>query len=153
MTNLLVVYQSRSGGTRALTDALVAGATNDEIEDVEVRSLHAFDADSDDVRWADGIVFATPAHFGYMSGAHKDLLERVYYEVIDETRGLPYVLVVKGSTDVDGAIASVRRIVAGLEWREAQPPLSVVGDVDDQHLAAARELGMTMAAGLEMGIY
>jgi hypothetical protein len=33
------------------------------------------------------------------------------------------------------------------------PPLKVVGDVTDEHLAAAHELGATVAASLEAGLY
>ena len=49
--HLLVVYHSRSGGTQALADAAIAGATNDEIDGVEVRVRPAFDATVEDVRW------------------------------------------------------------------------------------------------------
>jgi multimeric flavodoxin WrbA len=150
---LLVVSQSRSGGTQALTDAFVAGATDDAIDDVEVRVLRATDAGPDDVRWCHAIALGTPENFGYMSGLMKDFLERVYYPCREHTAGLPYVLYVKASTDGEGAVRSVERIVTGLQWKPVQPPLVVVGDVDDAHLEHATELGMTLAAGLEAGIY
>jgi multimeric flavodoxin WrbA len=153
MPQLLVVFHSRSGGTRALTDALVAGATSDDVSDVEVRVLGAFDADADAVRACNAVVLGTPENFGYMSGAMKDFLERIYYELLEETPGLPYALYVKGSTDGSGAVRSVERIVAGLKWRQVLPPLVVTGDLHDEHLAAARELGLTIAAGLEAGIF
>jgi hypothetical protein len=60
---------------------------------------------------------------------------------------------VKGDTDTDGAVAAVQKIVKGLEWREAQPPLTVVGDLTDEQRASCSELGRTMAAGLAMGIF
>jgi hypothetical protein len=47
--HLLVVYHSRSGGTQALADAAIAGATSDEVDGVEVRVRPAFDATVDDV--------------------------------------------------------------------------------------------------------
>jgi multimeric flavodoxin WrbA len=150
---LLVVSHSRSGGTQALTDAVVAGAASDDIEGVEVRSLRAFDATADDVRAADAIALGTPENFGYMSGALKDFFERIYYVLLDETRGKPYVLYVKASTDGDGAVRSVERITTGLKWKAVLPPLVVVGDLADEHLEAAHELGMTLAAGLEAGVF
>ena len=153
MAQLLVVYHSRTGGTQALTDAVVAGATSDDIDDVEVRVLGAFDAGPDDVRAANAVVLGTPENFGYMSGAMKDFLERIYYVVLDETPGLPYALYVKGSTDGSGAVRSVERIVAGLKWRAVLPPLVVTGAVEPEHVDAAHELGLTMAAGLEAGIF
>ena len=88
-----------------------------------------------------------------MSGALKDFFERVYYPLLDETPGLPYALFVKASTDGDGAVRSVERIVAGLRWKLVVPPIVVVGDLQDAALAACTELGATVAAGLEAGLY
>jgi multimeric flavodoxin WrbA len=151
--HLLVVYQSRSGGTQAMTDAFVAGATDSAIEGVDVRVVRAPDAGPDDVRWADAIALGTPENFGYMSGLMKDFLERIYYECLDATSGLPYLLYVKASTDGQGAVQSIERIVTGLRWKAVQPAFVVVGDVIDDHLEHCTELGMTLAAGLEAGIY
>jgi multimeric flavodoxin WrbA len=150
---LLVVYQSRSGGTQAMTDAFVAGAMNEEIDNVDVRVLHAADAGPDDVRWCNAIALGTPENFGYMSGLMKDFLERIYYDCLEETAGLPYWLYVKASTDGQGAVGSVERILTGLRWKAVQPPFVVVGDVGDEQLEHCTELGMTMAAGLEAGIF
>ena len=153
MSRLLVVYHSRSGGTQALTDAIVAGATNADISGVEVVVKRAFDADAADVRGADAVLLGTPENFGYMSGALKDFFERIYHELLDETPGRPYALYVKASTDGSGAVRSVERIVTGLKWRAVQPALVVTGTVGPEDLAAAEELGLTVAAGLEAGIF
>jgi multimeric flavodoxin WrbA len=150
---LLVVFHSRSGGTRAMTDAVVEGANDDAIEGVEVRVQRAFDTTVDDVRACDGIVLGTPENFGYMSGALKDFFERIYYPLLDETQGLPYALFVKASTDGDGAVQSIERIVAGLRWKRVIPPVVVVGDLGPRDLEDCRELGATMAAGLEAGMF
>ena len=147
--HLLVVHHSRSGSTAGLRDEVLAGAAE---VDVEVRSVGAFDAGTEDVLWAEAVLLCTPANFGYMSGALKDFFERVYHECLDRTVGLPDALLVKGDTDVAGAVASVERIVAGLQWRRLLPPVTVVGDVTATDQAAARELGSTVAAYLEAGI-
>jgi multimeric flavodoxin WrbA len=151
--HLLVVYQSRSGGTESMANAAIAGATSDDIDDVEVRVLRAFDAAADDVRWCDGLLLGTPENFGYMSGAIKDFFERIYYELLDETRGLPYTLFVKGGHDGEGAVRSIERIATGLVWKAVLPPVIVVGDIDDDALARCTELGLTFAAGLEAGVF
>jgi len=151
--HLLVVYHSRSGCTQALADAAIAGAESDEIDGVEVRVKHAFDATVDDVRWCGGIVLGTPENFGYMSGALKDFFERIYYTLLDETRGLPYALFVKGGHDGEGAVRSVERIVTGLGWRAVLAPVLVVGELDDDARERCHELGITFAAGLEAGVF
>jgi hypothetical protein len=88
-----------------------------------------------------------------MSGMTKDFFDRVFLTLYEQTNGLPWALVVKGSTDAQGAVASVERIVTGLRWRAVAPPLVVEGDVDAAHLAAARELGQLLTAGLDAGMW
>jgi multimeric flavodoxin WrbA len=152
--HLLVVYHSQSGGTQALADACVQGASNDQVTGVDVRVRRALDADAEDLRWADAIVLGTPENFGYMSGALKDFFDRVFYTVLDETRGRPWALFVKGAhDDGSGAVSAVTRIVTGLGWRQARPPLVVIGEVTDHDRDQAWELGATMAAGLAQGIW
>ena len=152
MTKLLVVSHSRSGGTEALRGGVVAGMREADPQ-AELRELSPFDAGVDDVHWADGVALGTPTHFGYMSGALKDFFERIYRPLLEQTVGLPWILFVKGESDVDGCVISVERIVTGLQWKQVLPPLKVVGDVTDEHLEAAFELGATFAAGLEAGLF
>ena len=149
---LLIVFHSRTGGTAAMADAVIVG--RERRRDRRRRGAscsEAFDTTIDDVRECDAIVLGTPENFGYMAGAIKDLFERVYYPLLDETPGKPYALFVKASTDGDGAVSSVARIVAGLRWKLAMPPVVVVGDLGAADLEQCRELGATMAAGLEAG--
>ena len=136
-----------------MTDAVVAGATDDAIDGVDVRVQRAFDTTVDDVRKCNAIILGTPENFGYMSGALKDFFERIYYPLLDDTPGLPYALFVKASTDGDGAVGSVERIVAGLRWKLVMPPIVVVGDLEPGDLEQCRELGATVAAGLEAGMF
>lgn len=146
-----MVWSSHGGTTRRLVEAVLAGARDPAIEGAEVRERQALDAGPEDVLWADGVVLAVPTHFGAMAGLIKDLLERVYHPCLERTRGLPYAVVTKGDTDVDGTLRQLAPIAAGLGWREALPPLLVVGELTDEHLAAATELGGTMAAGIAFG--
>lgn len=136
-----------------MAEAVIDGARSDDIGGVDVRVRAALDADEDDVRWADAVILGTPENFGYMSGALKYFFDRVYYEVLEETPGRPYALFVKAGNDGTGAVRSVERIVTGLTWKQVRPPLVVVGDVQEEQLEACRELGMTMAASLEMGLF
>jgi multimeric flavodoxin WrbA len=150
---LLVVYHSRSGGTQTLTNAVVAGATDEAIHGVHVEVKRAFDTSPDDVRACNAIILGTPENFGYMSGALKDFFDRVFYEVINDTPGLPYGLFVKAGTDGEGAVRSIERLVTGLRWKAIAPPVVVTGDVTPADLDRGHELGATMAAGLEAGMF
>lgn len=150
---LLVIHHSQTGSTRRMADAVLRGANSDLIEGVEVCELDALEADESDVLRADAIIIGTPENFGYMSGAIKYFLDRVYYPCLDQVDGKPYALFVSAGNDGSGAISSLRRILSGLSLREVQEPVLAVGELSDAHLADCEELGMTLAAGLEQGIF
>lgn len=155
---LLVVHQSRTGGTLALVDAAVAAARDPALaelgEPVEVAVRPALEAGVDDVLTADALLLATPENFGWMSGALKHFLETIYHPCLDQTRGRSWALIVKcRDADGSGAVSSVQRIVTGLAWREVAPPLIVRGDVTEEAEEAASELGATLAGGLAAGLW
>lgn len=157
MARLLIVHHSPTSTTRRLTDAVVAGAQREEIEGVDVRVRGALDVTVDDLDGVDGFLFGTSAHFGYMSGALKHFFDSMFFELggslaDDGSAGAapqgrkPFGLWVHGRYDTNGAVRSVQSIVGALPWVPAAPVLEVMGDVTDADLAAARELGGTLAA-------
>ena len=151
--HLLIVYHSQSGTTSAMADAVIKGAKNPDINGVEVQVRDALEASADDVLWADGLLLGTPENFGYMSGAIKYFLDRIYYPCENKIDGMPYALFVCAGNDGTGAIKSITRILKGLAIKQIQEPVLIVGDVDDSQLNECEELGMIMAAGLESGIF
>ena len=151
--HLLIVYHSQSGTTSKMADAVIKGAEHPDIEGIEVRVRDALEASPDDVLWADGLLLGTPENFGYMSGAMKYFLDRVYYPCEDKVSGMPYALFVRAGNDGTGAISSITRILAGLAVKQVQEPLLIAGEFDESRLIECEELGMTMAAGLESGIF
>ncbi len=151
--HLLIVYHSQSGTTTRMADAVIEGARHPDIDDVEVRILSPLEADTDDLLWADAFILGTPENFGYMSGAMKYFLDRVFYPCEGKIDGRPWALFVRAGNDGSGAISSVRRILKGLAVREVQEPVLIAGKFDEARLEECRELGMTMAAGLEAGVF
>ncbi|MFE6647570.1 flavodoxin family protein [Nocardioides sp. NPDC057772] len=161
MPRLLVVHHSPTRSLRRLTDAVVSGANDPEIEGVEVVVRPALEATADDVLAADGYVLGTSANFGYMSGALKHFFDSTFLAVggaldasgaagesAGETSKRPYGLYVHGRYDTTGAIRSVQSIVGALGWTQSFDILDVLGDVEDAHVEAAYELGATLAAVL-----
>lgn len=151
--HLLIVYHSQSGSTKRMADAVVAGARHPDIDGVDVRVRDALQADADDVLWADALILGTPENFGYMSGALKYFLDRIYYPCLDHIGGRHYALFIRAGNDGTGAISSIERILSGLALKKAQEAVAMIGDFDESRLADCEELGMTIAAGLEAGIY
>lgn len=152
-STLLIVYHTQSGTTSRMADAVIRGASSEDVEGVNVRVKSALEADADDLLWADGFILGTPENFGYMSGAMKYFLDRVYYDCIDKINGRPYALFVRAGNDGSGAINSLRRILNGLAVREVQEPVLIAGEFEEARLAECEELGLTMAAGLEAGVF
>lgn len=158
MPRLLVVHHSPTPTVRSLTDAVLGGTRDDEIEGVEVVVRPALEADADDVLGADGYLLGTPANFGYMSGALKHFFDTIFLQAggalgddgsaasTGATARRPYGLWVHGRYDVTGAVRSVQSIVGALPWVQAAPVLEVVGDVTDRDRDSAYELGATLAA-------
>ena len=151
--HLLIVYHTQSGTTSRMADAVIRGARSDDVDGVDVRVKSALDADADDLLWADGFILGTPENFGYMSGAMKYFLDRVYYECVDKVNAVPFALFVRAGNDGTGAISSLRRILTGLAVKEVQEPILIAGEFDETRLTQCEELGLTMAAGLEAGVF
>lgn len=151
--HLLVVFHTQSGTTSKMADAVIHGASSPDVDGVEVRAKSALEADAGDLLWADAFILGSPENFGYMSGAMKYFLDRVYYECVDKINGRPFALFVRAGNDGSGAISSMRRILKGLAVREVQEPVLIAGVFDESRLTECEELGLTMAAGLEAGVF
>lgn len=165
MKQLLIVHHSPTDAVRALTDAVVAGATDPAIEGVDVAVRHALEGTAeqmaDAVLAADGHVLVTPANFGYMSGALKHFFDTIFLtaggSLTDDgspssggaTRR-PYGLLVHGRYDTTGAVRSVQSIVQALGWQQSAEIVEVLGEVDPTALEGATELGGTLAALLSV---
>ena len=128
------------------------GATNDAIEGVDVVAKAALAATAVDVLEADGYVLGTPANLGYISGALKHFFDQIYYPCLDETAGRPFGFYVHGNSDTTGAVRAIETITTGLQWKLAQEPVTVVGDVTNDDRNACWELGAALAAGLSSGL-
>lgn len=159
MKTLLVVHHSPTRSMQALTEAVLAGANADGIEDVQIVERNALEATGDDVLAADGYVLGTPANFGYMSGALKHFFDSTFLQVggaldpsgaAGESEGAtvkrPWGLYVHGRYDTTGAVRSVQSIVSALGWRQGYDVLEVLGDIEESHTTAGYELGGTIAA-------
>src|SRR6266702_3706458 len=146
MAALLIVHHTCSPALQAMYEAVVAGASTDEIEGVEVAARPALTASEADVLNADGYLLGTPANIGYMSGALKHFFDGIYYPCLEATKRRPYGLYVHGASDTTGAVRGVDSITTGLAWQQVRPPVCVVGQPGKADLEACWELGAIVAA-------
>ncbi|MCJ7436347.1 MAG: flavodoxin family protein [Acidimicrobiia bacterium] len=150
MARLLVVHHTTSPSVQAMFDAAISGATDNQIQGVEVVHRPALAATAVDVLEADAYLLGTPANLGYMSGALKHFFDQIYYPCLDATVRRPYGMYVHGNSDTTGAVRSIETVVTGLQWQRAQEPVTVVGEPGRADLDACWELGAALAAGVAL---
>jgi multimeric flavodoxin WrbA len=112
-----------------------------------------------------GYLFACPENLAAMSGVMKDFFDRSYYPVLEQLQGRPYAILICAGSDGSNAARQIERIATG--WRlkaiaapiivctHAQTPEQILApkQIAAADLARCEELGATIAAGLDLGIY
>lgn len=145
---LLVVHHTPSPNCQEMFEAVLAGATDPEIEGVDVVRRPALTLSAADVLEADGYLLGSPANLGYMSGALKHAFDQIYYPCLDATRGRPFGLWLHGNEGTEGAEKAVTSITTGLGWVKAAEYVVVSGKPSKADLEACWNLGATVAATL-----
>ena len=150
---LLIIAHAPSDNLQRMLDAILRGAQHADIDNVDVHVLNPLQAGPEQVLAADAIILLTPENLAYMSGAMKDFFVRSYYPVLEKKQGLACALVVRAGHDGTGTLRALNTILTGLRWQQVQQPLLCKGPWDEACLAQCEELGMSIAAGLEAGIF
>jgi multimeric flavodoxin WrbA len=145
---LLVVHHTPSPHCQEMFEAVLAGATDPDIEGVEVLRRPALTVSAADVLEADGYLLGSPVNLGYMSGALKHAFDQIYYPCLDATRGRPFGLWLHGNEGTEGAERAVTSITTGLGWTKAADYVVVSGKPGKAELEACWNLGATVAATL-----
>ena len=70
---LLIIHHTPSPHCQEMFEAVLAGATDPEIEGVEIIRRPALTCSAADMLAADGYLLGRPAHLGYISGALKHI--------------------------------------------------------------------------------
>jgi multimeric flavodoxin WrbA len=160
---LLMVYHSLTGGTAQMAQAAARGARTEN--SVRVRVMRALEAGADDLKAADGYVFATPENLAAMSGLLKDFFDRTYYAALDQLNGRPYAALICAGSDGTNAAQQIARIATGWRLKPIADPFIVCTHATTpeqilapKHLSAAalahcEELGQTLASGVALGIF
>lgn len=145
--------------------ARAAAAAATQESSVAVRLELATEVGSEALLEASGYLFACPENLAAMSGLMKDFFDRTYYPVLDQIQGRPYAILICAGSDGTNAARQIERIATG--WRlkaiadplivctHAQSPERILApkQIDPADLARCAELGATLAAGLDLGIY
>ena len=148
MKRLLVVHHTPSPHCQEMFEAVLAGATDPEIDGVEVIRRPALTCSAADMLEADGYLLGSPANLGYISGALKHAFDQSYYQILDSTRGRPFGVYLHGNEGTEGAERAIDGITTGLGWVRAAETVIVSGKPTRDDLEACWNLGATVAAQL-----
>jgi multimeric flavodoxin WrbA len=114
---------------------------------------------------ADGYIFACPENLASMAGLMKDFFDRCYYPALERLNGRPYAALICAGSDGSNAARQIERIATGWRLEPIAPTLIVCTDaqtperimqakqISASELARCREVGATLASGLELGIF
>ncbi len=134
-------------------------------DEAEVVLKPADQAGSEDLLQADGYIFCAPENLAAISGLMKEFFDRSYYPVLGRIEGRPYAQMICAGSDGENAARQTARIATGWRLKEVQPPLIICTHaqtpeailaektIPDDQLENCRELGLAMAAGLQMGVF
>ena len=158
---LMVVYHSRTGGSRQMAEAASEAARSE----LQVTLLRADQAGPEALLRADGYLFCAPENLASLSGVMKDFFDRCYYPVLGRIEGRPYCQMICAGSDGQGAATQLARVATGWRLRAVQPPLILCTHAQSEaeilapktltaaQLAPCAEAGLALGAGLAMGVF
>lgn len=163
MKTVLIIWHSMTGGSKALAEAARDGAAMEG--ELQIRILHADQAQAEDMLAAEGYIFAFPENLAAISGVMKAFFDRCYYPCLGQIEGRPYALLVCAGSDGSDAVRQAERIATG--WRlkkvaesqivctHAQTPEAILAPkmIEASELVLARDTGAALASGLAIGIF
>lgn len=156
---LLIPWHSRTGASAAMAHAAADGAR------AAAQLIRCEEAKAEHFLAADGFLFCAPENLAALSGAMKEMLDRLYYPLLGRLEGRAYASIIAAGSDGTGAQRQLDTIVAGWRMRRvteplianlgAQTPETILApkSVPLATLDTCRGLGAALAEGLAQGVF
>ncbi len=148
---LKIIYHSQSGSCARLALEAFVGAKQEE--GFETSLIRALDSSITELSTASGLLLIASENSGYLAGGMKEFFDRIFYPAIRDSLVLPYALLISAGNDGREAARQAQRILSGIPLKAVMEPLVIRGELTDKSYRRAQDLGLTMAAGLNLGIY
>lgn len=149
---LLMIAHTPSANLRRLAQHCIQAATAVDCGNTRLTVQNCAETDDKAIKNASAIILLTPENLGYMSGAMKDVFDRIYYPCLEQTQGKPVAAVIRAGHDGTGTRRALESITTGLRWRWVQEPLVLRGDWQDNFLTEVEELTAAMMLATDSGI-
>jgi NAD(P)H dehydrogenase (quinone) len=139
---ILVMYDSRTGNTEKLAEAVAEGVKR--ISGVTVELKRAESVTPEDVIDADGYAVGSPSHFSIMSGQILTLLTDLY-SMRHKMAGKPMAVFTTGTGGQVTALENIERIIGVFNPRFVKPGIAVEGAPREVDKLQAAKLGEKLA--------
>jgi NAD(P)H dehydrogenase (quinone) len=142
MAEVLVVYHSGTGNTKAMAQAVAEGAK--EIPGVEAVLKEADQVSVSDLVNADALAFGSPTYFSYMAGVVKAIFDKAYLSR-SQIKGKPFAAFASGGGGEVKSVQSIESIAASCGLRKGCEGVAVGGMPTESESQDCRKLGATLA--------
>lgn len=142
LVRILIVYDSRTGNTEKLAEAVAKGSR--KVPGVEVVMKKARDVMPDDVTGVDAYAFGSPSHFSIMSGEILTMFTNLYPHR-HAISGKPLCVFTTGAGSQVTALENVERILGAFNPKWIKPGVAVEGAPKAKDLEQAEKLGEKLA--------
>ena len=163
MKQLLIIWHSQTGGSKALAQAAADGAATFDL--IAAKLLCADAAQSAQMLQSDAYLFVFPENLAAISGVMKAFFDRCYYPCLGKIEGRPFAIIVCAGSDGSNAARQAERIATGWRLKKVADPLIVCTNaqteaailgpktISPDDLRKAFDTGAHIAAGVALGIF
>ena len=139
---ILIMYDSRTGNTEKLAEAVAEGVKR--VSGVTVELKRAESVTPEDVIDADGYAVGSPSHFSIMSGKILTLLTDLY-SIRHKMAGKPMAVFTTGTGGQVTALENIERIIGVFNPRFVKPGIAIEGAPREADKLQAAKLGEKLA--------
>ena len=142
MVEVLVLYYSRSGRTKALADAIAEGVKNVEGASAKVKRVDY--ATVNDLISCDAVAFGSPNYFSYMAGVMKDFFDKAL-SIRERIAGKPSAAFTSGGGASNSALLSLEKMISSFRLERVVDGVVSQGDPSKENLIACEKLGQILS--------
>ena len=142
MVEILVLYYSRSGRTKALADSVAEGVESIEGATAKVKRVDY--ATVNDFISCDAVAFGSPNYFSYMAGVMKDFFDKAL-SIREKVAGKPSATFTSGGGSSDAALLSLERMISSFRLEKVTEGVVSEGEPSKEKLSACIRLGEALA--------